>query len=190
MKKILFICPAYRTKLLENLRVLALPPLNLIIIAAHTPDHYHIEIVDEAVQDVDVEAHADLVAITCMTPMAPRAYEIAAAFRQRGIPVVMGGIYVSMVPDEAVRYADSVVVGEGEYVWQDLLKDFENGGIKKYYRGGDRPDIENLPVPRRDLLKGNYFVQTVQTSRGCPYDCNFCSVTLFNGGRYSALQTA
>ncbi|MDH3974941.1 MAG: B12-binding domain-containing radical SAM protein [Deltaproteobacteria bacterium] len=185
MKKILFISPAYRTKLLENLRVLALPPLNLTIIAAHTPEHYDLEIVDEAVEDINLEAHADIVAITCMTPMAPRAYEIARAFRSRGIPVVMGGIHVSMVPDEAAQYADSIVVGEGEYLWQDLLKDFENGSMKKFYRGGDnRPDIENLPRPRRDLLKGNYFVQTVQTSRGCPYDCNFCSVTLFNGGRY------
>ena len=184
MKKILFISPAYRTKLLENLRVLALPPLNLAILAAHTPEQFDITIVDEAVEDIDFDAKADLVAITCMTPLAPRAYEISKLFRARGIPVVMGGIHVSMMPDEASNYADTVVVGEGENVWANVLRDFEKGEMKKRYVASVRPDIENLPNARRDLLHGKYFVQTVQTSRGCPYDCNFCSVTLFNGGKY------
>ncbi|MBE9504124.1 MAG: cobalamin-dependent protein, partial [Proteobacteria bacterium] len=184
MKKILFISPAYRTKLLENLRVLALPPLNLAILAAHTPEQFDLAIVDEAVEDIDFDAKADLVAITCMTPLAPRAYEISQMFRARGIPVVMGGIHVSMMPDEASSYADTIVIGEGENVWPEVLRDFEKGEMKKRYLASVRPDIENLPNARRDLLQGKYFVQTVQTSRGCPYDCNFCSVTLFNGGKY------
>ena len=95
MKKILFINPALETSLHSNIKVLAIPPLNLAMIAAYTPDHYEIEIVDEAVEDLDLNAQADLVGITCMTPLAPRAYEIATHFRKRGIPVVMGGIHAS-----------------------------------------------------------------------------------------------
>ncbi|MBU0480199.1 MAG: B12-binding domain-containing radical SAM protein [Proteobacteria bacterium] len=184
MKKILFISPAYRTKLLENIRVLALPPLNLMMIASHTPDTYEVEIIDEAFDNIDFDQQADLVGITCMTPLAPRAYEIAGEFRKRGIPVVLGGIHPSMVPDEAVRFADSVVVGEGENLWPEVLKDFEKNSLQPIYKGSGRPDIEHLPHPRRDLLHNDYFVQTVQTSRGCPHNCKFCSVTLFNGGQY------
>jgi radical SAM superfamily enzyme YgiQ (UPF0313 family) len=184
MKKILLISPAYRTKLLENVRVLALPPLNLMILASLTPDHFEIRIVDEAVTDIDFDEHADLVGITCMTPLAPRAYEIAGEFRKRGIPVVMGGIHASMMSAEAARHADTIVAGEAEEIWPGLLKDFEAGRLQKHYSLETRPCIENLPLPRRDLLTGNYFVQTVQTSRGCPHNCKFCSVTGFNGGQY------
>ncbi len=184
MKKILLISPAYRTKLLENVRVLALPPLNLTILAACTPEDYAIKIIDEAVEDIDFEFDADIVGITCMTPLAPRTYEIAAKFRKRNIVVVIGGIHASMMPDEAADYADCVVVGEAEELWSQLLKDFSAGRLQKRYSADCRPDISYLPAPRRDLLSGDYFVQTVQTSRGCPHNCNFCSVTTFNGGRY------
>lgn len=184
MKKILLINPAYKGSLHSNIKVLALPPLNLAIIARYTPDHYDVEIVDEAMEDLDLEARVDLVGITCMTPLAPRAYEIASRFRARGIPVVMGGIHVSYMTEEALRYADAVVVGEGENVWPKLLEDFERGQMQKVYRMTEPPEIENLLAPRRDLLKGKYFVETVQTGRGCPINCNFCSVTAFNGSRY------
>ncbi len=184
MKKILLISPAYRTKLLENVRVLALPPLNLTTIAAHTPERFSQSIIDEAVTDIDFDTDADLVAITCMTPLAPRAYEISARFRQRGIPVVIGGIHASMLPEEAASHADAVVVGEGEEIWPRVLADFEQNRLQPLYRAQTRPDIEHLPVARRDLLAKGYFVQTVQTSRGCPHNCRFCSVTRFNGGRY------
>ncbi|MFZ2161637.1 MAG: radical SAM protein [Sideroxyarcus sp.] len=184
MKKILLINPAYKDSLHSNIKVLALPPLNLAIIARYTPEHYDVQIVDEAMEDLDFDTQADLVGITCMTPLAPRAYEIANRFRARGIPVVMGGIHVSYVTDEALRYADAVVVGEGENIWPKLLEDFERGQMQKVYRMTEPPEIENLLAPRRDLLKGKYFVETVQTGRGCPINCNFCSVTAFNGSRY------
>ena len=184
MKKILLINPAYKESLHSNIKVLAIPPLNLAMIARYTPEEYEVEIVDEAVEDLDLNASADLVGITCMTPLAPRAYELATHFRQRGIPVVMGGIHVSYMTDEALRFADAVVVGEAENLWPQLLADFERGRMQKVYRICEQPDIENLAAPRRDLFRGDYFVETVQTGRGCPINCNFCSVTAFNGPRY------
>jgi radical SAM superfamily enzyme YgiQ (UPF0313 family) len=184
MKKILLINPAFKGSLHSNIKVLALPPLNLAMIARYTPEHYDVRIIDEAMTDLDFDTPADLVGITCMTPLAPRAYEIAAEFRKRGVPVVLGGIHASYMPEEALRYADAVVVGEGENIWPKVLEDFERGQMQQVYRACELPDIENLLAPRRDLLTSKYFVETVQTGRGCPINCNFCSVTAFNGSRY------
>lgn len=184
MKKILLINPSFKGSLHSNIKVLALPPLNLAIIARYTPEHYEVEIVDEAMEDLDPDIKADLVGITCMTPLAPRAYELATHFRARGIPVVMGGIHASYMTDEALQYADTVVVGEGENIWPKVLEDFELGQMQRVYRAMEPPDVTDLLAPRRDLLKGKYFVETVQTGRGCPINCNFCSVTAFNGSRY------
>lgn len=184
MKKILLINPAYRTHLLDNVRVLALPPLNLLMIAAYTPAEYEVKILDEAFERIDYAEAVDLVGITCMTPLAPRAYQIAGEFRRRGVPVVLGGIHVSMMVDEAAQYADAIVVGEGEELWPRLLIDFARGTLQPIYEAKVRPDLAGLLAPRRELLRHKYFVQTVQTSRGCPHNCKFCSVTRFNGGRY------
>ena len=182
MKKIVLISPAFKGSLHSNIKVLAIPPLNLALLASYTPEHYEVEIVDEAVEELDFDKPADLVGITCMTPLAPRAYEIAAEYRRRGVPVVMGGIHVSYMPQEALNYADCVVIGEAENTWATVLADFEAGKMQKIYHC-ERPDIENLRAPRRDLLRGKYFVETVQTGRGCPIGCNFCSVTQIAGRR-------
>jgi len=183
-KKILFINPAFKGSMHSNIKVLAIPPLNLAMVAAYTPDRYDVEIVDEAVEDLDMNAKPDLVGITCMTPLAPRAYELAEHFKKLGVPVVMGGIHASYMPDEALRYVDTVVIGEAEGLWPQVLEDFDKGQMQKIYRICEQPDINDLKQPRRDLLRGKYFVETVQTGRGCPINCNFCSVTAFNGPRY------
>jgi radical SAM superfamily enzyme YgiQ (UPF0313 family) len=189
MKKILLVSPAHKGSLHSNIKVLAIPPLSLTMIARYTPDHYDVEIVDEAVEDLDFNAPADLVGITCMTPLAPRAYEIAKRFRDRGVTVVMGGIHASYMTEEALRYVDVVVAGEAENLWPQFLRDYEQGKHQKIYRATEQPDIENMPAPRRDLLADKYFVETVQTGRGCPINCNFCSVTAFNGARYRLRST-
>jgi len=183
-KKILFINPAFKGSMHSNIKVLAIPPLNLAMVAAYTPDRYDVEIVDEAVEDLDMNARPDLVGITCMTPLAPRAYELAEHFKKLGVPVVMGGIHASYMPEEALRYVDTVVIGEAEGLWPQVLEDFDKGEMQKIYRICEQPDINDLKQPRRDLLRGKYFVETVQTGRGCPINCNFCSVTAFNGPRY------
>ena len=158
------------------------PPLGLGIIAALTPDSWDIELIDENFEEFDFVG-ADLVGITVFTSAAVRAYEIAGIYRSRGIPVVLGGIHPSMVPDEAEQYADAVVIGEAESVWPGLLGDFEDGELQRRYYGTHDP-LNGAVVPRRDLFHKGYDFGTIQTSRGCPMNCSFCSVTAFNGRKY------
>jgi len=183
VKKILFVNPSNKDDILENVKILSLPPVNLGILASHTPEKYEIEIIDETIGTIDFDRDVDLVAISCMTPLAPRAYDISTRFRNKGIPVVLGGVHASMVSQEATNFVDSVVIGEAEEIWPTVLQDFEAGKLRKAY-SSNRPGLKNLPWPRRDLFSPGYFIQTVQTSRGCPFDCNFCSVTRFNGAHY------
>jgi len=158
------------------------PPIGLGIVATLTPAHWDVELVDENWEPFTYR-DADLVGITAFTASANRAYEIAAAYRARGVPVVMGGIHVSMCPAEAQRFVDAVVVGEAETVWPQVVADAEAGQLQPLYRGS-WPDLAGAPVPRRDLFHPGYMFASVQTSRGCPMDCGFCSVTAFNGHRY------
>jgi radical SAM superfamily enzyme YgiQ (UPF0313 family) len=163
------------------------PPLCLSIIAALTPKHWKIRILDENYQEFRYH-EADLIGITAYTPNAYRAYEIARVYREKGIPVVMGGIHASMCTEEAMKFVDSVVVGEAEDVWPEVLSDFESGSLKKMYRG-TYSDLHNQPIPRNDLYDPRYVWRSVQTSRGCPMNCDFCSVTSFNGGRFRTRPT-
>jgi len=159
-----------------------IPPLGLATNASYIPDRYDVMIVDENAKQANYSG-ADLVAVTANTITARRAYRLCEEFREKGVPTVLGGIHPSVMPEEAGRYADAVVVGNGENVWEELLKDFERGRLKKVYRPGTF-DLTQSVVPRRDLLKGRYFVDSLQTSRGCPFDCEFCSVTRLYGGEY------
>ena len=164
MKKISFINPSNKNDIFENIKVLSLPPLNLGILAGYTPEKYDVTILDEAKDTINFDIAADLVAVTCMTPLAPRAYEIASRFRERGAKVVLGGVHPSMMPEEASKFANAVVVGEGENIWPTVLKDFEKGNLQKIYTG-HRPTLERLPYPRRDLFNKGYFVQVDQRVR-------------------------
>jgi len=162
------------------------PPLNLCMVAAYTPPDSEVSITDECVEAIDFEKEVDLVGLTAYTNAAPRAYEIADAFRRRGVPVVMGGVHASTLPEEALEHCDAVVVGEAEGVWQRLIKDFSQGQLKEVYENDGLASLEDLPLPRRDLLRPDDYVtiNTVQTTRGCPHNCSFCSVTRFNGRTY------
>jgi len=158
-------------------------PLGLAYIAAVTPRHWDIEIIDENHTEFHYKP-ADLVGITAFTSNINRAYAIAREYRQKGTKVIIGGIHASMLPDEALQFTDCVVVGEAEKIWPQVVLDFERGRLKRQYEG-PRIDLAQGNIrPRRDLLHPNYFWQSVQTSRGCPFDCYFCSVSRYLGRRY------
>ena len=158
------------------------PPLSLGMIAALTPSPWEVELVDENFEAFSYR-DADLVGITAFTSSVNRAYQIATIYRNEGIPVVMGGIHASMCAQEASRYVDSVVVGEVESVWADVLDDAVSGNLRAVYHGDWRP-LNTLRNIRRDLYHDDYLFASIQTSRGCPMNCDFCSVTEFNGRRY------
>jgi len=161
------------------------PPLSLLQVAALTPPDVAIQVVDEAVEDVDFDVSPDLVGITAFTSSAPRAYEIASTFRRRGIPVVLGGMHASACPEEALRYCDAVVVGEAEGQWEQLLGDLQSGRMKRVYRTDGYPDLSDCPRPRREFIRRRDYLapDTVQATRGCAHACSFCSVSIFFGRR-------
>lgn len=162
------------------------PPMALPVLASLAPGDAKVHLVDENVEPIDVAEPADLVAISCLTASAPRGYEIAARFRARGVPVVIGGIHASALPEEALQHADAVVVGEAESVWARVLGDFAAGRPQQMYRVQEPPQLKDLPIPRRDLLRADRYltVNLVQTARGCPHGCTFCSVSSIFGRRY------
>lgn len=183
--KLTLIYPGHKKNLGNNRRPgkYPIPQLSLPTIAALTDDRFDVSIVDDNIEAVDFDAKTDLVGITTMTTLAPRAYEIAQEFRKRGVPVILGGIHASMMLEEASKYADCVVIGEAEGIWRTVLDDFVAGKLKKTYKGTVLHNLENLPRPRLDLLKKErYFSNNlIMASRGCPHDCHYCSVTTFWG---------
>lgn len=154
--------------------------LSLPTLAGLTPPDWEVVIHDARALPVDYDQKVTLVGITGFTAEIPSAYEIADAFRKRGTPVVLGGVHVSALPDEALEHCDAVVIGEAELVWETLLRDFEQGKLQRRYRGETLCDMQNMCIPRRDLLNREMYVSgfhTLQATRGCPFDCDYCAVT-------------
>lgn len=161
--------------------------LNLPTIAALTPEDWDVEILDARAKPVDYDAGVDLVGVTGFTSEIPSAYEIADNFRRKGVKVVMGGVHVSALPDEALRHADAVVIGEAELVWAELLRDFKNGSLKEKYKAPGLCGMNGMVIPRRDLLDRGMYVtgfNTIQATRGCPFNCDYCAVTAFFGNEF------
>ncbi len=157
-------------------------PLALPTVASLTPPDVGVTILDEEIEPIDFDVDADLIGITAMTFKAKRAYQIATEFRKRGKHVVMGGIHASMLPKEALQYVDTVVVGEAESVWDQVIDDFKCNKIEKLYRSTRFADLNTTPAIRRNLIKNeDYTLHMLQTARGCPFGCIFCSVQKFNG---------
>ncbi len=162
-----------------------LPPLSLLQVAALTPPDVEVAVQDEAAHALDFDAPCDLVGLTASTYAAPRAYQIAEAFRARGVPVVMGGVHVTARPEEALAHCDAVVIGEAEGKWERLLADAQAGRLAPRYEARDFPDLTRAPAPRRELVpREDYLVpDSLQATRGCAHNCAFCSVTSVFGHR-------
>jgi radical SAM superfamily enzyme YgiQ (UPF0313 family) len=182
-----------------------MPSLSLPTVAALTPADIDVSIEIDALDGVRFDEPADLVGLTAHTLQARRAYDIAREFRARGVPVVMGGVHASMEPEEALKHVDTVIAGEAEDTWPRFLRDFQAGRAAHLYRAESQPSLSGLPVPRFDLLPAKRYVglgsprfrgpvprpiYPVQTARGCPHACDYCTVMAFSGRAFRARPTA
>ncbi|MFC1885046.1 B12-binding domain-containing radical SAM protein [Thermodesulfobacteriota bacterium] len=167
------------------------PVLGVTTVAALFPETWEVSIIDEDTDQVDIDFKADLVGISTLTIDAPHAYELADSFKKKGAAVVMGGMHASALPEEALEHCDAVVVGEAEGIFDKLLDDFYKGSMNGIYRG-KQVDLSLVPPPRFDLLGeiNRKRFQTVQATRGCPHNCEFCSVTPFFGHKYRTRQVS
>ena len=155
-------------------------PLQLGVLAGLTPDHHEIKLIDDRINPVDYEEPTDLVAITVEIYMAKRAYEIATEYRSRGVSVVFGGIHASLLPEEASQYADSIIIGDAEAVWEQVLIDVEKEELKKEYHSN--PSYPHPgKIARRSIYRGNTYLPLtlLQYGRGCPFGCSFCSISVY-----------
>jgi len=175
--KILLISPTIAPNRRTN-KELMMPQLALYILEGLTPPEHEVTIIEEETEDIDLDQECDLVGISCMTANAPRAYELCSEFKKRGKTVVLGGVHPTILPDEALQHADCVVKGEAEGIWPIVLEDFENNELKQTYKDPD-PDLSKyVPKDFSSLTKKRLLnLIPITTTRGCPYNCDFCCVT-------------
>jgi len=162
------------------------PNLSLLTIAGIIPGDWSIDFIDEDHgQMIHFDCNFDIVAITGMTQQIQRAYEISDEFRKRGVYVAIGGIHATIMPDEAKRHADTVFIGEGEETWKQFIDDFEQGVPAAMYESGGYIDLTQSPIPRYDLVdKSLYSAYSIQTTRGCPRTCSYCTLPIMYGSTY------
>jgi radical SAM superfamily enzyme YgiQ (UPF0313 family) len=192
--KILLIAPAsgdwrgIGRRRLFNGRLFRFSMLPLLSVAACTPDDIEVRLVDEQVDELPLDEFFDLVGITFMTALAPRAYEISELFRGRGMKTVAGGFHSTFMPQEALGHFDAVVAGEAETTWPLLVSDARRGQLGRLYRASQQADLAQLEIPDRSLLNPDHYVNAhaVQTGRGCTHGCRFCSVAAFCQYTYRA----
>ena len=168
---------AGRTGFRRRGRGLGYPGLGIYTVAALTPPEADVMVVDEATRSIPSAPRPDLVGISVQAPTSPRCYELAARIRRSGIPVVLGGIHVTLNPEEAAKHADAIVVGEAEATWPRVVRDAMNGGLAPRYEAPGPVPLDSSPPPRRDLMPHSRRTPTVmQATKGCPFDCEFCSL--------------
>ncbi len=161
-------------------------PLMLGVLAGLTPEDVEVVLYDDRMEVIPYDEPTDLVAITVESYTARRAYEIAAEYRQRGVKVIMGGMHVSLLPEEAMAHADSIFIGDAELLWAQVVKDAQNGKLQREYRAA--PGIAQLggTLPRRDIYQGKGYLplSLIQFSRGCRFACSFCAVSEYFGRKH------
>ncbi len=186
--RILLVYPTSR----ERYRKGFSPPLNTAQIAAITPAVHEVVIVNDAIDEIPYDEHFDLVGITSLTSQADRAYEVSTTFRERGVPVIMGGVHPTILPEDTLKHCDAVLIGDAETIWSEVLVDVENGRLRGVYRG-ESFDLETQYIPRWDLYDFNKYMHfpwtgkpivPLYTTKGCPYGCEYCTVTLLHGKTY------
>jgi radical SAM superfamily enzyme YgiQ (UPF0313 family) len=179
--KLLLVSPSHKF-VKKVLKAIKIPQLALHILASLTPNDVDITVIDEEIREIDFSLDFDLVAVSCMTATANRSYQLSDMYRERGSKVVLGGIHPTILPQEAIQHADAVVIGEAEGCWADVINDFRKGTLQKLYHVPS-PDLSKYPFPRRDfhIDKALFNCVGLLTTRGCPYACEFCSVTDFYG---------
>jgi radical SAM superfamily enzyme YgiQ (UPF0313 family) len=182
--KVTFILPAIGKKSGQKyIGTWKMEPLTIAVLQSLTPEDVETEFFDDRIELIDYETKTDLVAITVETYTAKRSYQIAAQFRKRGIPVVMGGYHVTLIPDEAQAYADSLILGNAESVWQEMIQDASRDKLKPVYRG----DIAftDAPPDKRIFTGKKYLpISLVETGRGCRHTCEFCAIASYYDCRY------
>ncbi|MGH1365597.1 MAG: B12-binding domain-containing radical SAM protein [Calditrichia bacterium] len=158
------------------------PPITGVHLAALTPKEHQVRVIHQQVEQPPDETNADLVAISFFSGFAPEAYRLANRYRAQGKTVIGGGPHVTFAVEESLQYFDSVLTGEAESEWKNMLRDFQDGNLRRLYEGTPT-ELETIPTPRYDLLNDNFFVKrVVQATRGCPFTCSFCTVPTLNPG--------
>ena len=172
------------------IRTWQMEPLPAATIAGLTPRDVEIRFYDDRMEAIPLDEPTDVVAISVETYTAKRAYQIASGYRRRGIPVVMGGFHATLCPDEVAEFADAVVVGEAETIWEEVVDDARHGTLRKFYRATRRPSLANLR-PNRSIFRGKRYlpVGLVEAGRGCHFKCEFCAVTKVFGATQTRRPT-
>ncbi|MEK6625131.1 MAG: B12-binding domain-containing radical SAM protein, partial [Bdellovibrionota bacterium] len=161
----------------KYVRLWQMEPLPPAVIAALTPKDVQVTFYDDRIAPIPFDTPTDLVAMSIETYTAKRAYQIASEYRRRGIPVIMGGFHASLCPEEVARFAETVVIGEAEDLWQTIIEDYRNGTAKKFYTAPSRPELVKS-TPDRSIFRDKKYlsVQLVEASRGCSLRCEFCAI--------------
>jgi radical SAM superfamily enzyme YgiQ (UPF0313 family) len=172
-----------------------IPPLSLAVLSRLTPSRHNVRIINDVVEDIDFDGTYDLIGITAMTSQSIRAYKISQKFREKGIKVIIGGVHPTMLPEEVKEYCDSVVIGEADNLWETILDDAETNSLKTFYKSNFYPDLKRLIIPKWYNMNFKIYpkrigakrpMMPIFTTRGCPYNCKFCSVTKYFGKKYRA----
>jgi radical SAM superfamily enzyme YgiQ (UPF0313 family) len=183
--KLLFILPAIGKKDGEKyIGTWKMEPLTIATLKALTPPDIETFFFDDRIEDIDYDIEVDLVAISVETYTASRAYKIAEKFRNKNIPVVIGGYHTTSLPEESIEHCDTVITGNAENVWEEMLSDFQNSRLKQFYEG-ERGGVPKMPDRSIYSDKKYLPITLIETGRGCPHTCEFCAITSYYCGKYT-----